>query len=408
METGKSGGSLRILNPFTPGAGRPPRALIGRDHEIELMDRLITRTTLGLSNQAVVYSGLRGVGKTVLLRKFYTMAQEQDLLAIFIEATDEEEHDCLKLSEEIHKAAAHITNNHLLEQLEKTLEHITTVSVKAFGLGASVSFDQEDSQSANQSANQRIYQLEQTLEAVARTAQEAKSGLILFVDEFQEMSARLMGALISLQQEANSLNLPFYIVGAGLPDLPGILSKCHSYAERLFTYREVGRLSRYDTAAGFQEPAKSVGKSFTDAALDRLVADSQGYPYFIQAYGEAAWNEADSSPITEEAVERGESVAIRELDSGLYTSRWQRATQLGRKFMTAMASTGEDACKSSDIANLLGKKASGLTAIRQQLIQLGLIYSPEYGKLAFTVPGMADFIRRTEPASVQVYDRAHR
>ncbi|MBM6700230.1 hypothetical protein H7U32_07990 [Bifidobacterium pullorum subsp. saeculare] len=175
--------------------------------------------------------------------------------------------------------------------------------------------------------------------------------------------------------------------------------------ERLFEYRTIGRLSEDDTANGFQKPARQLGRPFSDDALKELVRASRGYPYFIQAYGKAAWNASDSNPIPLTAVMDGEPLARKELDSGLYLSRWQRAKASGRHYLAAMAAiNGDDMCQSADVAAYLGKTTKETSAARDSLIRLGLIYAPEHGKVAFTVPGMGEFITRTTPTESQTYD----
>ena len=247
--------------------------------------------------------------------------------------------------------------------------------------------------------------LELLIESIARQLQKKDSGLFLFIDEFQEMASEPLGTLISLQHRMGQDSLPFYIIGAGLPNLPGVLSRSKSYAERLFEYRIIGQLSEQDTAEGFQKPAARVGRPFQPDALEELVKVSQGYPYFIQAYGKAAWNASDSSPIALRAVKESEADARAELDEGLYASRWQRATVAGREYLAAMAAiSGDEPSSTSDVARSLGKNTQQVSSIRQSLIELGLIYSPARGKVAFTVPNMGEFILRASPAAGQTYD----
>lgn len=184
------------------------------------------------------------------------------------------------------------------------------------------------------------------------------------------------------------------IIGAGLPSLPGSLSDARSYAERLFDYREIGPLAPPDAAAALIEPARELGGGYTDAALTRILDASSGYPYFLQEYGRAAWDVAVDNPFTaadaELAVERGRA----QLDGGFYRSRWDRATKAERQLLRVMASDNGAPSLTSAIADRMGKKPSGIGPARAALIGKGLIYAPEHGQIAFTVPGMTDFIRR--------------
>ena len=227
---------------------------------------------------------------------------------------------------------------------------------------------------------------------------------ILFIDEFQVMSSDLMGTIIGLQHSMGQEDLPFYVIAAGLPNLPGVLTKSRSYAERLFQYKRIGRLPEDETRECFEKTIGKINVRFDDDALNRLIELSKGYPYFIQAYGSAAFDESESSPIPLSAVIKGEPIAQASLDSGLYESRWQRARPLEREYMRAMASLEKSVCSSAEIAERLGRPPADVVRVRKGIIDSGLAYSPERGLLAFTVPGMGDFIRRAAPSEEQTYD----
>ncbi|KAB7790707.1 ATP-binding protein [Bifidobacterium leontopitheci] len=397
---------LHSLNPFMPGAGKQPPELVGRSHDLELMDRMIDRTKLGLLDRGIIYSGLRGMGKTVLLLKLNDMASRQGMATVQIEADGDASSEYDELMHELSLAVMRIRKPDIRQRLSEVFSRVESVSLD-FMLG-SATVDLRGADAGKQAVRTSSYKLELLVEGLSEELKKDGSGLFLFVDEFQDMSAEVMMTLITVQHKLGQRNLPFYIIGAGLPNLPGVLTKARSYAERLFEYRQIGRLDDTAAADGFQKPARDLGYSFDDKALTRLVDLSKGYPYFIQAYGKAAWDASDSNPITVNAVEQGEPVARAELDQGLYVSRWQRATPLGREYLAAMASLGET-CTSAQVAEHMHRNASDLSSIRLSLIELGLIYSPERGRIAFTVPGMDEFIRRDIPTENQSYDgRAQR
>ncbi|MDF7665976.1 ATP-binding protein [Bifidobacterium sp. ESL0745] len=399
---------LKALNPFSPGAGRQPATLVGREHELELMDLLLARTKAKRTSQGIIYRGLRGVGKTVLLIRLQNMAQKMHMPTVRIEATGNDTDDYVELFKGLAKVSRNVVNTKFRQRILNIFENVQSMSVNVLGNGMSVMKSTGDMYGNMPHSN--AYQLELLIEEISQAAQDSDLGLFVFIDEFQEMSSELMGTLITLQHRMGQENLPFYIVGVGLPDLPEALTKSRSYAERLFDYRKVGRLSYEDTALGFQNTVAKGGRKFNDEALERLVEDSQGYPYFVQAYGAAAWNQSTISPIPLEAVERGEAEARRSLDEGLYASRWQRATPAGRTYLMAMASMNdredeENGYATGKIAECMNRDPRELSKMRGKLIELGLIYSPERGKVAFTVPGMADFIRRVKPSAEQIYDK---
>lgn len=388
------------LNPFMPGAGMQPPELVGRERDLEIVDRMIARTKLNNLNRGIIFSGLRGVGKTVLLVKLQEMAAGKNMLTAKIESSGNPDDDYEAIFHEINLAAMKI---HLVGGLKKRLgdviSNIKSMSFGAFGLSASVSRESSAQTSENP------FKLELLIESITTELRKSNSGLYLFIDELQEMADEPLGTLMSIQHKMGQRSLPFYIIGAGLPNLPGVLSKSRSYAERLFEYRTIGQLSDADAAEGFQKPARRNGRPFTDDALNELIKVSSGYPYFIQAYGKAAWNASGSNPIPLQAVTKSEACARAELDDGLYSARWQRTTPTGRRYLAAMAKIGtESPSSTAEVADRLGKSTGEISMTRDKLIKLSLIYSPEYGKVAFTVPGMGEFILRAMPSDGQVYD----
>lgn len=388
------------LNPFMPGAGMQPPELVGRERDLEIVDRMIARTKLNNLDRGIIFSGLRGVGKTVLLVKLQEMAAGKNMLTAKIESSGNPDDDYEAIFHEINLAAMKI---HLVGGLRKRLgdviSNIKSMSFGAFGLSASVSRESSAQTSENP------FKLELLIESITTELKKSNSGLYLFIDELQEMADEPLGTLMSIQHKMGQRSLPFYIIGAGLPNLPGVLSKSRSYAERLFEYRTIGQLSDADAAEGFQKPARRNGRPFTDDALNELIKVSSGYPYFIQAYGKAAWNASGSNPIPLQAVTKSEACARAELDDGLYSARWQRTTPPGRRYLAAMAKIGtESPSSTAEVADRLGKSTGEISMTRDKLIKLGLIYSPEYGKVAFTVPGMGEFILRAMPSDGQVYD----
>lgn len=388
------------LNPFMPGAGMQPPELVGRERDLEIVDRMIARTKLNNLDRGIIFSGLRGVGKTVLLVKLQEMAAGKNMLTAKIESSGNPDDDYEAIFHEINLAAMKI---HLVggpkKRLGDVISNIKSMSFGAFGLSASISRESSAQTSENP------FKLELLIESITTELRKSNSGLYLFIDELQEMADEPLGTLMSIQHKMGQKSLPFYIIGAGLPNLPGVLSKSRSYAERLFEYRTIGQLSDADAAEGFQKPARRNGRPFTDDALNELIKVSSGYPYFIQAYGKAAWNASGSNPIPLQAVTKSEACARAELDDGLYSARWQRTTPTGRRYLAAMAKIGtESPSSTAEVADRLGKSTGEISMTRDKLIKLGLIYSPEYGKVAFTVPGMGEFILRAMPSDGQVYD----
>jgi hypothetical protein len=232
------------------------------------------------------------------------------------------------------------------------------------------------------------------VEDVSTALGERRRAFGVFVDEMQDLDAETMGALIAAQHAANQRDWPFYIIAAGLPNLPRVLTETRSYAERLFNYRQIGKFSREDAAQALREPAERLGAEYAPDALTVLLDAAGGYPYFIQEYGQAAWNLASDRLVTYADATAAVQYGTEQLDAGFFRSRWQRATRSERRMLHAMATDGEGPSPTSLVAQRMGIQSSSLGPYRAALINKGLVYAPEHGQIAFTVPGMAGYVER--------------
>jgi hypothetical protein len=243
--------------------------------------------------------------------------------------------------------------------------------------------------------------LEQDLEALLRVsgeaAIEARTALALFIDELQYVEEEQLAALITALHHSAQRRLPVVLVGAGLPQLRGRTGRAKSYAERLFDFPEIGPLSRADAALAIAKPVRDNGAEVTRDALERIVDETRGYPYFVQEWGKHSWDVADDSPITLDDVERASITAIAALDESFFRVRFDRLTPAERRYLRAMAELGPGPHRSGDIAEELGRKVTALGPTRSQLITKGMIWSPHHGDNEFTVPLFDEFMRRIMP-----------
>lgn len=385
----------RTLNPYSPGAGLKPRALVGRDEELELVTTMVTRIQLGLHNRGVIFHGLRGVGKTVLLNELASRAEAADWLVVRIEAAADKtgsERARASLARELTVGARKLSVRKKWRHLVDSLPVIASFSVNLGFSGASLGV--EPRAGWGDSGDIGIDLEELVLEVAGSAAKDGKA-VAFFIDEMQDLDPALMSAVIRVQHLAGQRDLPFYVFGAGLPTLPQILAGVQSYAERLFEYHRIGKLSQEASREALESPARTVyGAEFEEMALARLTDASDRYPYFLQEFGKAIWDVAPQSPFTEQDAELAIRQGITSLDEGFFPSRWERATQGERRFLIAMAEAGDDVVLVSELADSMGKTVSSVSATRRQLIEKGLVFSPKHGFLQFTVPGMAQFIRR--------------
>lgn len=225
---------------------------------------------------------------------------------------------------------------------------------------------------------------------------ERQTAFGVFIDEMQDLDHELMAAILAVQHRAGQREWPFYVTGAGLPTLPSTLSAARSYAERLFNYREIGPLDDHAARRALVEPARVLGAVYDDDAAELLVRSSRGYPYFLQTYGQAAWDLGIGRIITIEDARGALARGNEELDMGFFPARWDRATPAERNYLGAMSVDEGAPSSTAQLAERLGTKQGRLSPARQALIEKGIIYAPDRGLVAFTVPVMDEFVRRRQ------------
>jgi len=383
------------LNPFAPGSGRPPPVLVGRQTEIDAFDLTIARSRARQLSRGIILHGLRGVGKTVLLNRFREQAERSDWFVVEIEGQAGPAGQAAvrqKLARAFLLAASKAHRSKKWGQSVRRA--LGTVKSFSISLGvAKVEIGVDATQGRADSGDIAI-DLEELVADLAPALREESSAIGIFIDEMQDLDPELLSALLTVQHRAGQKDWPFYVVGAGLPVLPSVLSGIKSYAERLFDYRRVGPLSPVPAMAAIADPVRIRGADFEPKALQDLLDAAEGYPYFLQTYGRAAWDAARTTTISVEDAEAAITVGHEELDMGFYPARWERVTPAERRYMQAMAESGTDSISTRDIVSRLGSTLSRQSNVRQSLISKGIAYAPERGYLAFTVPGMSAFIRR--------------
>jgi len=383
------------LNPYSPGSGLRPPALAGRQADVDAFDLLIARTRGRQGSRGIVLHGLRGVGKTVLLNGFREQAERADWFIVDLEARgDSAGRDAVRqrLARSMVLAARKLQRTKVMrDALDGVLG-----TVKSFGLtfaGPTIQFDVSEARGRADSGRLDI-DFEELVDDLAPALKKASSAFAVFVDEMQDLDAELLSTLLTAQHRAGQKNWPFYVIGAGLPSLTSTLSANRSYAERLFNYRTVAPLDAVAARDALERPAIERGVHFDDMASHTIVDASGGYPYFIQTYGQAAWEIATDRVVTVADAHDAIAMGNAELDMGFFPARWERATPSEREYLHAMSATGENSARTADVAARLETKQTSLSPARQSLIQKGIIFAPERGVVAFTVPNMAQFVLR--------------
>ena len=383
-----------VRNPYAPGAGRAPAALVGRQEQLAAWDVALRRIESGRDAQSLVLYGLRGVGKTVLLTRFASTARDRDWLVAQVEA---------KSGATIRDAIGEAFHDNLVDLARPGVGHRVLKALKtALSFKASYdstgkwSFGLDLDSAAGGGADTGGFEsdLGKLLRDLSAASEEKGVGVAVLVDEAQDLARDELIALCSIVHAANQRGDRLVVALAGLPSLPRKLAEAKSYAERLFDFHQVGALDAAAAAAALAEPAQAERVTWAEDALDHLVGAAGGYPYFLQQYGQEAWNAAESAPITLADARLGVARGQHALDNGFFRARWDRATPSEREYLRAMAVDGDAGSSSGEVAARLGKKVTSLGPARAGLIGKGLIYSPDHGVVAYTVPGMAAFVRR--------------
>jgi hypothetical protein len=388
----------QVRNPFAPGAGNQPPELAGRQAILERAEFTLARAAAGRHAKSFMLIGLRGVGKTVLLNRILAMAEDRKFRALLVEA-----HEDKRLPDLLLPPLRQILL--ALDQLGKLNETVKRGLriLKSFAKSVKVRYgDIEiglgiDPETGVGDSGDLESDLPEVLAAIGEAARARDTVVVLLVDELQYLKEDELSALIMGMHRASQRQLPLVLIGAGLPQLVGNMGRSKSYAERLFEFPQVGPLSKNDASVAIIEPVRSEGERIAKQAVDRIIQASEGYPYFIQAWGYGAWNAASKSPISQRNVEAAEPSVLRNLDESFFRVRFDRLTPTEKRYLRAMAELGSGPHRSGDIAEVLQVKVQSVAPTRNSLIKKGMIYSPAHGDTAFTVPLFDQFLLRHMP-----------
>lgn len=383
----------RVRNPFAPGAGSRPRALVGRGAILEDAETALKRALIGRSFQSQMLLGLRGVGKTVLLNEIEDRAKREGYETSFVEAPE-------------HKNLPDLLYPEMRQILRRlsTIEAARASTMRAFGAlrnfcsifkikiaDVEIGVDPVPGEADSGDLERDLVDL---FLLIGEAAQAAERGWVLLVDEIQYLDEPALSAIIVAIHRITQKSLPVVFMGAGLPQIARLSGDAKSYSERLFVYPTVGPLDQQAACEALRKPIEDEGANISDRAVATVVARTHGYPFFIQEWGHHAWNEAAESEIKNADVERATQLALKRLDEGFFNVRIDRLTAAEVDYVRAMASIGQGPYRTTDVAKRLGKKPTSLGPRRDSLIKKGMTYSPSYGNIDFTVPLFNEFLVR--------------
>lgn len=386
-----------IRNPFAPGAGNQPPELVGRDAILANAEIALKRIMHQRHGKSQILLGLRGVGKTVLLRRIEEIAEQNEYLTSFIEASENRALPDLlypKMHQVLNRlSAVQAAKEKVFHALRALRSFVGRFEITAGDLSISV-----DPQPGIADSGYLEHDLTDIFQQIGLAAKAADRGWAVLIDEVQYLKKEDMSALIVAIHHANQKGLPIIFFGSGLPQVAELAGDAKSYAERLFDYPPIGPLHHDDAIAAIQHPIKNEDEEITPDALEEIARKTHGYPFFLQEWGFQAWNMAAQSPITIDDVRHATPNAIKRLDDSFFRVRLDRLTPRERDYVYAMAQLGKGPYRSADVADMLGERVQALGPRRAQIINKGMIYSPSHGDIAFTVPLFEDFLMRHQRA----------
>lgn len=382
------------INPYRPGAGLMPTYLAGREEDIRSMEEIFDAILQNIPTQSVIFSGLHGVGKTVLINRLQSIAEDKGIFCKHIEV--EERSDFISQT-----ASCSQSFLRKISKIEK-FKHLIQKPLDAIK-SLVVSFDPNESTFSLSVQERELYtttNLVQSLTDVFVTLGEAayktESPICFFIDEIQYMKNSELGALISALHRVNQMGYPIIIVGAGLPKIYNMLSSEKSYAERLFIYKEVGSLNEKEAIAAITKPVEKLKVTYSDEAVEKIISITKGYPFFIQQLCKIVYQNTNSKSISLEDVNRNIPDFFKTMDTGFFKVRYERCSEADKRFIFAMVACGELPCTIANVAKIMKKTVNSISTSRAQLINKGIIYPVRYKELDFTVPEFDGFIKRLE------------
>jgi len=357
---------------------------------------LLDRLRRGHTEQSMLVTGLRGVGKTVLLTTFEERARERGWTTVEAEITKSTEFGA-RMGQLVRRALMQLAPKaRWADRAKRAAAVLKSFQITVSTDGTLIAGLDVDAAEGFADSGQLDEDLTDLFVALGEAAQECDAGVVFLVDEVQFLTTPELEALIAALHKTVQRQLPITLVGAGLPQLPRLAGEAKSYAERLFRFPRIGRLASDDAAKALVTPARQLGVEFDDGAAHAVIEYTEGYPYFLQEYGNVLWNLVDASPITAADVAEAQDAVEAKLDEGFFRVRAERTTEVELRYMRAMAELGPEPQQAKDVAGLLGKTSAQMGPTRSRLIEKGLLFTPGHGLAAFTVPQFDRFMRRTD------------
>jgi Cdc6-like AAA superfamily ATPase len=382
------------INPYRPGAGLMPTYLAGRDEDINNVEQMFEALTMNIPTQSIIFGGLRGVGKTVLINTLQKSAEDKGIFCRHIEM--EERSDFIS---QISSCALGFlrkvsTNEKFKPLIKKPLDAIKTLVVSFDTNGNTFSLTRQEKDLYR--SNNLTQSLTEVFTTIGETAYKTKIPICFFIDEIQYMKNTELSALITALHRTNQLGYPVMVIGAGLLKINKMLSDEKTYSEKLFLYKEIDVFTQEQSRNAIVKPVEQFDVTYTDKAVDKIISITKGYPFFIQQFCKIIYQNTDDKVIGDTHVEKSINEFYEMLDNGFFKARYERCADSDKKFLFAMTNCNQLPCNISSVASNLNKSVTSISTTRAQLISKGIIYPARYKELDFTVPEFSGFIHRLD------------
>lgn len=375
-----------LINPYTPGAGMLPEYLAGRDKIIDEAKASIDSLILGYPRRPIIYYGLRGVGKTVLLTYLKNYADSKQVITFSFEIKEKDSFikDLIAYTNQVIISLSKIEQiKHLFDSVKQSLMNLSLT----YSVGEeSISIEKKISMGTFE------HNFVDLMINLGKLAREAKRTIVIFLDEIQYAKQDELEALITAQHKINQEKLPITIIGAGLPRVLVTMSESKTYAERMFLFQPIDSLKYEDAVKAIVNPGKAFNIKYTEEALEEIYNITGGYPFFIQLFCYLISEKFQD--ITLDIVKENKKVFLEELDKSFFKVRFNKCTKKEQEFMFAMSDCDKLPCTMANVANILGKPLKNISPVRGSLIRKNIIYPTRYGEIDFTVPQFKEFLQR--------------
>lgn len=389
-------------NPFRPGAGQLPPYFAGREKERNDFKSLLLQSPV-LKNLVLI--GLKGVGKTVLLDRFKTMAVEQGWIWAGNKISDAVSRKEQSLPMAIIADLAPLISSFTLKPTERKIGGNLTDGKKINLSFPVLSAMYQETPGLDSD------KLKYVLEVIWNTVKSRVKGIVLAYDEAQILKDQAtekqypLSFLLEVIQYLQSKKIPYLLVLSGLPTLFQNLTEARTYSEKTFQIISLDKLNNKESREAILKPiqSKACPVTFNEHVISEIIKHSRGYPYFIQFYCKESFDSIlQQGKLGIKVPNFRIPEIIRKLDSDFYSESWNQITDRQRELLSVIAKlptaneefTIKDMILKSAAISRRPFKAAHINNMIIKLMDFGLIFKRRWSKYLFAVPLFADYINR--------------